>query len=142
MRHLRGDISAPVLAILVTVGVIIAGLTLLGWFWYISQQAGRVGMLQVLGTPALLPNEPGENTSNYTLFILVRNLGTDPVVIMRIVVEDTTCTIINGNNVVSPGDPEEIVASCEFTINMRNKKTIRGTLFTDYGTYPFIATTL
>ena len=39
---MRGDLSAPVLAILVTIGIIAAGLVLLAWFWWFAPQAGKL----------------------------------------------------------------------------------------------------
>jgi len=44
MRRLhRGDLSAPVLAIIVTIGIIAAGLVLMAWFWWFAPQAGKTG---------------------------------------------------------------------------------------------------
>jgi len=51
---MRGDLSAPVLAILVTIGIIAAGLVLLAWFWWFAPQAGKTGVLQIIGQPALV----------------------------------------------------------------------------------------
>jgi len=39
---MRGDLSAPVLAIIVTIGIIAAGLVLLAWFWWFAPQAGKI----------------------------------------------------------------------------------------------------
>ncbi|MEM4717661.1 MAG: hypothetical protein QXE81_02740 [Desulfurococcaceae archaeon] len=141
MKRIRGDISTPVLAIIVTVSIIIAGLTLISWFWIMTQQAGSVGVLQILGTPALFPYEVSEGVSELRLFILVRNIGNEPVRIIRIIVENTNCTVIS-ENVVFPGEPKEIIAICGYTASAVNKKTAKGTLFTDYGTYTFTATIL
>ncbi|MEM1761496.1 MAG: hypothetical protein QW043_02845, partial [Desulfurococcaceae archaeon] len=57
MGRMRGDLSAPVLAIIVTIGIIAAGLVLLAWFWWFAPQAGRAGVLQVLGMPTFICEE-------------------------------------------------------------------------------------
>jgi len=53
-KTMRGDLSALVLAILVTIGIIAAGLVLLAWFWWFAPQAGKTGVLQIIGQPALV----------------------------------------------------------------------------------------
>jgi hypothetical protein len=85
MRRLhRGDLSAPVLAIIVTVGIIAAGLVLMAWFWWFAPQAGKAGTLQILGTPSIV----WDNASlRWVAYISVRNVGNDPITIVGVVVK-------------------------------------------------------
>ncbi|MEM1642654.1 MAG: hypothetical protein QXK07_05365 [Desulfurococcaceae archaeon] len=133
MRYLRGDLSAPVLAILVTIGIIAAGLILLAWFWWFAPQAGRTGTLQILGTPAI--DESGR------LYISVRNVGTETVTIDKIYVEGVECQIQDSSNKeVPPGPGISIVAECSGVQDkLEGKPAVTGVIVTDYGTYSFTA---
>jgi hypothetical protein len=85
MRRLhRGDLSAPVLAIIVTIGIIAAGLVLMAWFWWFAPQAGKAGTLQILGTPSIVWDEANKR---WVTYISVRNVGNDPITIMGVVVK-------------------------------------------------------
>jgi len=60
MRRLhRGDLSAPVLAIIVTIGIIAAGLVLMAWFWWFAPQAGKAGVLTDTRTASTNMHEKG-----------------------------------------------------------------------------------
>ncbi|MEM4913393.1 MAG: hypothetical protein QW579_04245 [Desulfurococcaceae archaeon] len=129
MRYLRGDLSAPVLAILVTIGIIAAGLILLAWFWWFAPQAGRVGTLQILGTPAI------DTQGNLTLS--VKNVGNMNVTIERIFVEGQNCTL-TASVTVQPGESKYIIASCPSNV-VAGKNSVSGVIVTDHGTYTFTA---
>jgi hypothetical protein len=117
MRRLhRGDLSAPVLAIIVTVGVIAAGLVLMAWFWWFAPQAGKAGTLQILGTPSIV----WDNTSyRWVAYISVRNVGNDPITIVDVVVKGASMdregtgwikTDANYTNTLLPGQSGVIIA--------------------------------
>jgi hypothetical protein len=85
MRRLhRGDLSAPVLAIIVTIGIIAAGLVLMAWFWWFAPQAGKAGTLQILGTPSIVLDKV---SNRWVVYISVRNVGNDPITITGVVVK-------------------------------------------------------
>jgi hypothetical protein len=115
MRRLhRGDLSAPVLAIIVTVGIIAAGLVLMAWFWWFAPQAGKAGTLQILGTPSIVRND-----TQWVTYISVRNVGNDPITIVDVVVKGVSMSRVdNGwikigeayNNTLNPGQSGIIIA--------------------------------
>ena len=132
---LRGDLSAPVLAIIVTIGVIAAGLVLLAWFWWFAPQAGKAGSLQILGQPSLVYQ--GITTGggyNYTAYISVKNTGNDNVEITSLVVKSATCTIKSGTTKLDPGSSTSLVAECIYTSDLTDY-AVQGVIYTNYGTY-------
>jgi hypothetical protein len=87
MRRLhRGDLSAPVLAIIVTVGVIAAGLVLMAWFWWFAPQAGKAGTLQILGTPSIVKETIG-GRDYWVTYISVRNVGNERITVIGVTVK-------------------------------------------------------
>jgi hypothetical protein len=87
MRRLhRGDLSAPVLAIIVTVGIIAAGLVLMAWFWWFAPQAGKAGTLQILGTPSIVKETIGV-TDYWVAYISVRNVGNEKITVIGVTVK-------------------------------------------------------
>jgi len=87
MRRLhRGDLSAPVLAIIVTIGVIAAGLVLMAWFWWFAPQAGKTGALQILGTPSIV-KEKIDGTDHWVAYISVRNAGNERITVIGVTVK-------------------------------------------------------
>jgi len=128
---MRGDLSAPVLAIIVTIGIIAAGLILLAWFWWFAPTAGKTGSLQILGQPSLVY----QSGTSYTAYIGVRNTGNDAISITGLDVEGaTSCSIQQGSGPLNPGDSTTIEATCQFQ-NPINKYTVQGIIYTNYGTY-------
>jgi hypothetical protein len=87
MRRLhRGDLSAPVLAIIVTIGIIAAGLVLMAWFWWFAPQAGKAGTLQILGTPSIVKETIG-GTDYWVAYISVRNAGNEKITVIDVAVK-------------------------------------------------------
>jgi hypothetical protein len=142
---MRGDLSAPVLAIIVTIGIIAAGLVLLAWFWWFAPTAGKAGSLQILGTPVLAKENIG-GTDYWVAYIGVRNTGNDPVIITGVVIEgvsfnryDSTGWIKIDTTYSDQLDPAhsgtiiaKIVAS---ELDLSGKYTATGQIITNYGTY-------
>jgi hypothetical protein len=122
MRRLhRGDLSAPVLAIIVTVGIIAAGLVLMAWFWWFAPQAGKAGTLQILGTPSIV----WDNVSRqWVAYISVRNVGNDLITIVDVVVKGVSMDRFNETgwikigemhtDTLDPGQSGIITAKSEF----------------------------
>lgn len=136
VRYLRGDLSAPVLAILVTIGIIAAGLILLAWFWWFAPYAGKTGSISILGTPSI--------TSAGTLYLSVRNTGNDAVVITGVTVNNVACSYNDDtslNITVQPGESRALVLTCPNAVP-QNARTVNGVVITNYGTYQFTASVL
>jgi hypothetical protein len=130
---LRGDLSAPVLAIIVTIGVIAAGLVLLAWFWWFAPQAGKAGSLQILGTPIY-------DNKTQIAQIALRNTGNDVITIYKdgVYVGGIRCTM-NDDVKLEPGDSTVITANCDFKANTR---TVDGYINTNYGVFPVTLTVI
>ena len=132
---MRGDLSAPVLAIIVTIGIIAAGLILLAWFWWFAPTAGKTGSLQILGQPSLVY----QSGTSYTAYIGVRNTGNDVIQIIGLDVEGVSCTGLALDTstqqlILSPGGSGTLKATCTFTSQL-TKYTVQGVIYTNYGTY-------
>lgn len=128
VRKIRGDLSAPVLAIIVTIGIIAAGLVLVAWFWWFAPTAGKAGTLEILGQPALV-------RSTRRAYISVRNVGNADITIRGngVIVNGTTCTI----DAVTLGTGESTVleANCTGLTISPGTYTVNGVIQTDYGVY-------
>jgi len=145
---MRGDLSAPVLAIIVTIGIIAAGLILLAWFWWFAPTAGKAGSLQILGTPAIVLTNDGGTPNNYTddtwtLYIGVRNTGNDRITISAVTVKAMNCNLASGTNTINPGDAPTLVYTCTASqtsyIDPTKEYTVSGVISTNYGSYSFSA---
>ncbi|MGC8983007.1 MAG: hypothetical protein ACP5KA_04555 [Desulfurococcaceae archaeon] len=144
MRLVRADLSAPVLAILVTIGIIAAGLVLLAWFFWFAPQAGRAGSLQVLGTPVIVCTTSGAN-----LTIAVRNVGNANVTITGAVVAGISFNkiysdeeITTGGVTLKPGDSKTVIfesTDSKVQTEICGKYSVEGYLTTDYGVFGFSA---
>ncbi|MEM4671109.1 MAG: hypothetical protein QXJ84_01890 [Desulfurococcaceae archaeon] len=140
MGRMRGDLSAPVLAIIVTIGIIAAGLVLLAWFWWFAPQAGRAGVLQVLGMPTFICEELDDdgNCVKGALVLSVKNVGNADVTIKQVV---TPYFNSNNSSKVVAGSSVDI----RVEVNSVNRPIPPGTLavdgaiLTDLGTYSFTA---
>jgi len=124
----RGDLSAPVLAIIVTIGIIAAGLVLMAWFWWFAPQAGKTGSLQVLGQPAIVQTD----TTSWKTYISVRNVGNVNITISKVVVNATDCT---ASLELKPGETGVIEVSCTGLTISKGVHAIEGVIYTDYGIY-------
>jgi len=132
MRRMhRGDLSAPVLAIIVTVGVIAAGLVLMAWFWWFAPQAGKAGSLQVLGQPAIV-----EADGNWTTYINVRNTGNADISISKVVVKGIECNMTSTVS-LGPGQSDVIIANCSKSVVSigTDEYSVQAVITTDYGIY-------
>jgi hypothetical protein len=146
MRRLhRGDLSAPVLAIIVTIGVIAAGLVLMAWFWWFAPQAGKTGALQILGQPSVTCSG-----TTGTARLTVRNVGNDVVSIpisggiviggkefdidaTKTTVTDGQIDATNGLVILNSGGSAVIVATGTCDTNWG--KAVDGVILTSTGTY-------
>ena len=138
MRRLhRGDLSAPVLAIIVTIGVIAAGLVLMAWFWWFAPQAGKTGVLTIIGQPALICRYDA-NSQKYVVdsaLISVKNAGSEDVTISKVVILGTEFTPVTGSKTVSAGSSASIKATPDTTLDCPTDPAVTGTILTSAGTY-------
>jgi len=136
---MRGDLSAPVLAIIVTIGIIAAGLVLLAWFWWFAPTAGKSGSLQILGQPSIIYADPTK------IIISVRNTGNDIIKITSITVKNVACDFTTPI-ALNPGESQviEISNATSATYSCSNlaslsinptEYTVQGIIYTNYGTY-------
>jgi hypothetical protein len=123
----KGDLSAPVLAIVVTIGLIAAGLVLLAWFFWFAPQASKTGALQILGQPAVIC---ANSYSNVT--ISVKNTGSADITVTRIIVGGMSYPVTVS---LSPGDSKHIVANSTTACPTTWKYTVDGVVVTTAGTY-------
>jgi len=79
MKILRADLSGPVLAILVTVAIIAAGIGVMAYFWWMAPHASKAPTIEIIGAPAYDKNSG-------TAYVTVRNVGNDPVTIEKLVI--------------------------------------------------------
>jgi len=124
---MRGDLSAPVLAIIVTIGIIAAGLILLAWFWWFAPTAGKTGALQILGQPAVFCQ-----TGNERVVISVKNAGTEEIKVTEIIIGGIQVDIQDVT--LKPGDSKDIsepLDSCQPDW----KYSVDGVVVTTAGTY-------
>jgi hypothetical protein len=127
---MRGDLSAPVLAIIVTIGIIAAGLVLLAWFWWFAPQAGKAGSLQIIGTPAII-----NGTDTKTTYISVKNIGNVNITISGVEVKGAPCGDTDTFPIsLGPGDSANIEVTCSITIGP-TEYTVDGVIKTDHGIY-------
>jgi len=129
VRKIRGDLSAPVLAIIVTIGIIAAGLVLMAWFWWFAPTASKAGTLEIIGQPALV-----NSTLTKTAYISVRNIGNAAVTVQKVIVNGTTCNITA--TTINPGESKVLEATCNELQNIPpGVYTVTGVIQTDYGVY-------
>jgi len=127
---MRGDLSAPVLAIIVTIGIIAAGLVLLAWFWWFAPQAGKTGALQIIGQPAVICN----GTTNSWVVTSVKNTGSAPINVTSIFVGNLTYAL-SPPVMLSPGESRDINVTAGIVCPTTWKYTVDGVILTTTGTY-------
>ncbi|MEM1646271.1 MAG: hypothetical protein QXL96_10520 [Ignisphaera sp.] len=134
----RGDLSAPVLAIIVTIGVIAAGLVLMSWFWWFAPSLGRMGVLVVVGQPVLI-NSTKQTVEQYNLTIVLKNIGNTEVQIEGIVIKDIAC-IISSSKVIAPGRTVVLKnIQCQGLDLSKDEYIVEGIIISDAGTIRFSA---
>lgn len=134
-KGLRADLSGPVLAIIITVAIIAAGLVIAAYFWWLAPHASKTPTITIVGEPSLTQDSSG----TWHLYLTVKNDGTDAV--------QVNYAVINGVkfNPASPvtvngGDKADIefTNSTAVTIDTSNPN-VSGSLITNGGVYPFNA---
>lgn len=132
VSKMRGDLSAPVLAIIVTIGLISAGLILLAWFWWFAPQAGKSGVLVVTGQPTIICTTGSAKESH--AYISVKNIGNSPVTIEQVVIAGYAQVT---SNVVNAGESTfiEVEMPKKLCSSIMDNRTVEGVLVTNSGIY-------
>lgn len=125
-KMLRADLSGPVLAIIVTVAIIAAGLGVLAYFWYLAPTASKTPTLSIIGEPAILGN---------TLYMTVKNLGSQDVTVLKVAIGGQSFDVTM--NPIQPGAEASIEVVLDQVTLTGN--VVEGVLITTAGTYPFSA---
>jgi hypothetical protein len=133
----KGDLSAPVLAIIVTIGLIAAGLVLLAWFFWFAPQASKTGALQIIGQPVVILNSTKVDTGYpINVTVSVKNVGSTNITITKIIVANITFDLSAKNINLPPGASRDITAGVSVTKHPDWKYTVDGVIITTAGTYP------
>ena len=117
------------LAIIVTIGLIAAGLIVLAWFWYFAPQAGKTGTLQILGQPVIICLQGSPRA-----VLSVKNLGTLDLTITGIYAGQMNNT--NLNVIVPAGQSKDLTIQLNGSCPSEEKIIIDGVIVTTAGTYP------
>ncbi|MEM4487750.1 MAG: hypothetical protein QXK88_02975 [Desulfurococcaceae archaeon] len=134
----KGDLSAPVLAIIVTVGIIAAGLVLMAWFWWFAPSASRMSVIIIVGQPALIYGGTAGGSYNYVLYISVKNIGNTQVEVRDIILNGTSAISIYPSSIKLGQESTIIEAEFKF-LQPINVSYVDCVLLTDSGAYTFRA---
>jgi hypothetical protein len=123
----RGDISSPIIVILVTVAALAVAGMAIAWMASTGSRASSQGSLTVVGTPTV--------TTSGTLYITVKNLGNAAVSITSVKLGAGSASVTQS---INPG------ASSALTITLTggsytSGNTYQGTVVSDAGTVQFSA---
>ncbi|MEM1573729.1 MAG: hypothetical protein QXY96_04505 [Candidatus Methanomethylicaceae archaeon] len=132
LKNKRGDISSPIIVVLVTVTALaIAGIAI-AWMTSTGLSATRQGSIIVLGTPILSLI----NNTHSNLFITLKNIGNVPVKISEVRIGNAT-SFLNTSLIINPGNTDYYTIIMNLSIN--SSQSYNGILITSAGTIPFIA---
>lgn len=133
MRRVRGDLSAPVLAVIVTLMTIAAGIAVVfSWlYWYAPEKLATrtVDAVEVVGTAVL--------DKDSRLYIVLRNRGYGAVKLLGVHVEGAACELAFGSQELAPGSTEAYLLVCPSSAPVG--RVAYGVVVTDCGVLPFTA---
>ena len=133
--RVRGDLSGPIIAILITVVAVAAGLVAGMWFLRSGSQMSKTSMLTVVGQPTLVP----ANDGTYA-YVTLKNIGTETVTVDKLVIRvgDKKLDLNPSSTIeIEPGQSVSAEFSTTTTITITNS-TVTGTIITDHGTVPVV----
>jgi len=134
--NLRADLSGPVLAILVTIAVIAAGIGLMAYFWWVAPTASKMPTLSVIGEPAL-----SVSTDTVSVYISLKNVGSEAITVEKLVIVDdegTALELTPSTTTIGAGQKASITFSKDVsgtTVKFTNP-VYGATLVTDGGVIP------
>ncbi|MBC7120023.1 MAG: hypothetical protein H5T33_00345 [Candidatus Methanosuratus sp.] len=127
-RSKRGEISTPIITILITVAALAVTGIVVSWMFSTGAAAANQSVLMIVGSPVV---------QNDSLYLTVRNIGNANANISSCILGDKTGTV-NGGTVIEAGQSR--VLNITFSSATFESGTIlRGSLNTDQGILPFSA---
>ncbi|MDI9643879.1 MAG: hypothetical protein QFX35_01520 [Candidatus Verstraetearchaeota archaeon] len=124
-RNKRGEISTPIITILVTVAALAVTGIVVSWMLSTGASASNQGALMIVGSPVV---------QNDTLYMTVRNIGNADAAVSSCLLGNYTG---NANYTIRAG--ESRVLQFDFNITFNTGTILRGALNTDQGTLIFSA---
>jgi hypothetical protein len=135
IKKRRGDISGPIVAVLLIIASIAIASVVITWMYSLGTSASKQGALLVVGTPVI-----AKNGNNYILYITVKNSGNVPVNVTGVIVNGVPWTIIsNTPNLVTVGVGAVVSFSASYSTSITLNTNVNGVLQTTAGTIPFVA---
>jgi len=125
MRALRADLSGPVLAILVTVAIIAAGIGVLAYFWWMAPHASKAATIEIIGAPAY-------DAASGTAYITIKNVGNEVVKVKALTINGQPLRPIEEVE-IGPGEKADVIFTGGPTVS---EPTVEAILVTDGGTVP------
>jgi hypothetical protein len=125
----RGDISSPIIVILVTVAALAVAGMAIAWMASTGSRASSQGSLVVVGTPTVTAG------TSSTLYITLKNLGNAVVNVASIKLANSTATI---NQNITAGASLALTPSLTGS-TFSSGNTYQGTVISDAGTIQFSA---
>lgn len=123
----KGEISTPIITILVTVAALAVTGMAITWMASTGSAASTQGALLIIGTPIV---------QNDTLYMTLKNIGTADAKLVSCHLNSSTSNSFDPNSVRAG---ESIALKVTFTQAFTPGLTIKGSLRTDQGTLQFSA---
>jgi flagellar basal body-associated protein FliL len=122
----KGDLSSPLLAIIVTIGIIAAGVVVVSWFFTLSKAAEATPAIVVTGQPVVICR-----SGSSLALITVRNIGPKPVTVVAIHIGENSYTV----NTQVNADEEKSIAAAGPACPAAWAGRVRGAIETTAGIY-------
>lgn len=133
LRDKRGDISSPIIVILITVAALaVAGMTV-AWMTSTGVSSVTTGALVIIGTPAISSNN---------LMITVKNLGPSQAMIQNASIAINNTTYFAGNiapSTINSGESRVVLITLIGSPSPQSGQIYYGSLMTNHGTLAFTA---
>jgi hypothetical protein len=123
----KGEISTPIITILVTVAALAVTGMAITWMASTGSAASMQGALIIIGTPVV---------QNDTLYMTVKNIGTVDAKMDSCNLNSTLSSSFTPN-IIRAG--ESVSLQVKFSQPFSPGQTVRGTIITDQGTLQFSA---
>jgi len=137
IRNKRGDISAPIITILLVIASISIAALVISWLFGVGIATSKQANIIIVGTPTLQVQG-----NNAVLYITLKNVGNTPANIIGIYLQGPTTTYTftppSTMNTLQPGDTIPITATFS-NVNFGSATSVNGVIQTTAGTIPFIA---
>lgn len=126
-RDKRGEISTPIITILVTVAALAVTGMAITWMASTGSAASMQGALIIIGTPVV---------QNDTLYMTVKNIGTADASLVSCNLNSVSSSNFTPNSI---GAGESVALQVKFSQSFTPGQTLKGALSTNQGTLQFSA---